>query len=123
MGLDFKYSVALNEEMGNVNCGAIPMSVAVQTDMATPALARYTISCSSNFLKGTVAVVTLQIKRGMSESQLYPRNLFNHVENVTETISRTDEGQPRPKYIFNKSGTNIYFFYSKEVWSITITEF
>ena len=45
MGLDFKYSVALNEGMGNVNCGAIPMSVAVQTDMATPALARYTIFC------------------------------------------------------------------------------
>ena len=29
---------------------------------------------------------------------------------VTETISRTDEGQPRPKYIYNKCGTNIYFF-------------
>ena len=29
---------------------------------------------------------------------------------LTETISRTDEGQPRPKYIFNKCGTNIYFF-------------
>ena len=27
-----------------------------------------------------------------------------------DTISRTDEGQPRPKYIFNKCGTNIYFF-------------
>ena len=25
-------------------------------------------------------------------------------------ISRTDEGQPRPKYIFNKCGTYIYFF-------------
>ena len=25
-------------------------------------------------------------------------------------ITRTDEGQPRPKYIFNKCGTNIYFF-------------
>ena len=23
---------------------------------------------------------------------------------------RTDEGQPRPKYNFNKCGTNIYFF-------------
>ena len=42
---------------------------------------------------------------------------------LTETISRTDEGQPRPKYIFNKRGNNICFFYSKEVWSITITEF
>ena len=27
-----------------------------------------------------------------------------------ETNSRTDEGQPRPKYIFNKCGTNINFF-------------
>ena len=25
-------------------------------------------------------------------------------------IIRTDEDQPRPKYIFNKCGTNIYFF-------------
>ena len=25
-------------------------------------------------------------------------------------IARTDEGQPRPKYIFNKCGANIYFF-------------
>jgi len=25
-------------------------------------------------------------------------------------LDRTDEGQPRPKYIFNKCGTNIYFF-------------
>ena len=29
---------------------------------------------------------------------------------LTATISRTDEGQPRPKCIFNKCGTNIYFF-------------
>ena len=33
--------------------------------------------------------------------------VFNLCE---ETISRTDEGQPRPKYIFNKCGINIYFF-------------
>ena len=33
--------------------------------------------------------------------------VFNLCE---ETISRTDEGQPRPKYIFNKCGTNIYIF-------------
>ena len=29
---------------------------------------------------------------------------------MTETISRINESQPRPKYIFNKCGTNIYFF-------------
>ena len=33
-----------------------------------------------------------------------------HITFVTETISRTDEGHPRPKYIFNKCGTNIYSF-------------
>jgi len=38
-------------------------------------------------------------------------NSFTFVFNLCEkTISRTDEGQPRPKYIFNKCGTNIYFF-------------
>jgi citronellyl-CoA dehydrogenase len=40
LGLDLKFNVALNEALGHINCGAIPMSVAVQTDMATPALAR-----------------------------------------------------------------------------------
>lgn len=39
-GLDFRFQAAFNEELGNINCGAIPMSVAVQTDMSTPALAR-----------------------------------------------------------------------------------
>jgi len=41
MGLSFKYSVALNEELGMINAGGVPMSIAVQTDMATPALARF----------------------------------------------------------------------------------
>jgi len=41
MGLNFKYNVALNEELGYIRCGGVPMSIAVQTDMATPALARF----------------------------------------------------------------------------------
>jgi len=47
MGLNFKYNVALNEELGHIRCGGIPMSIAVQTDMATPALARF----GSEYLK------------------------------------------------------------------------
>lgn len=47
MGLNFKFSVALNEELGHIKCGAIPMSIAVQTDMSTPALARF----GSEYLK------------------------------------------------------------------------
>ena len=41
MGLDFKYNIALNEELGHINCGGVPMSIGVQTDMATPALAQF----------------------------------------------------------------------------------
>ncbi len=41
MGLDYSYSVAMAETLGHVACGAIPMAVGVQTDMATPALARF----------------------------------------------------------------------------------
>ena len=41
LGLDFTYSVAVAEELGNIRCGGIPMAIGVQSDMATPALARY----------------------------------------------------------------------------------
>ncbi|XP_045207971.2 probable acyl-CoA dehydrogenase 6 [Mercenaria mercenaria] len=41
LGLDFSYSVAVAEELGAINCGAIPMAIGVQTDMATPALATF----------------------------------------------------------------------------------
>lgn len=41
LGLDYRYSVATAEALGTINCGAIPMAIAVQTDMATPALARF----------------------------------------------------------------------------------
>jgi len=41
LGLDYSYSVALAEELGNVTCGAIPMAIGVQTDMSTPALAKF----------------------------------------------------------------------------------
>ncbi|XP_037548664.1 probable acyl-CoA dehydrogenase 6 [Nematolebias whitei] len=41
LGLDFSYSVAVAEELGNIHCGGIPMAIGVQSDMATPALARF----------------------------------------------------------------------------------
>ncbi len=31
----------LAETLGHVHCGAVPMAIGVQTDMCTPALARY----------------------------------------------------------------------------------
>ncbi|HEX4451048.1 MAG TPA: acyl-CoA dehydrogenase family protein [Kofleriaceae bacterium] len=41
MGLDYSYQMAATEELGNCNGGSIPMALGVQTDMATPALARW----------------------------------------------------------------------------------
>ena len=40
MGLDFSYSMVMAEALGTCDCGGVPMSIGVQTDMATPALAR-----------------------------------------------------------------------------------
>jgi citronellyl-CoA dehydrogenase len=40
-GLDYSFSVAMAETLGHVHCGAVPMAIGVQTDMATPALARF----------------------------------------------------------------------------------
>jgi citronellyl-CoA dehydrogenase len=41
MGLDYSYSMVMAEELGTINCGGVPMALGVQTDMATPALARF----------------------------------------------------------------------------------
>jgi len=41
MALDYSYSVGMAEALGQCDCGGIPMAVGVQTDMATPALARF----------------------------------------------------------------------------------
>ena len=41
MGLDYSYQAVVIEELGTSNCGSLGMAIGVQTDMATPALARY----------------------------------------------------------------------------------
>lgn len=41
MGLDYSYGLVVAEELGLCTCGALPMAIGVQTDMATPALARF----------------------------------------------------------------------------------
>ena len=39
-GLDYSYAAVFAEALADINCGGIPMATGVQTDMATPALAR-----------------------------------------------------------------------------------
>ena len=40
-GLDYSYAAVFAEALAAVDCGGIPMAIGVQTDMATPALARH----------------------------------------------------------------------------------
>ncbi|EMP28385.1 Putative acyl coa dehydrogenase 6 [Chelonia mydas] len=56
MGLDFSYSIAVAEELGNIHCGGVPMAIGVQTDMATPALTRFgSDELKRQFLVPTIA--------------------------------------------------------------------
>jgi citronellyl-CoA dehydrogenase len=40
-GLDYSYAVVAAETYGHIRCGGVPMAIGVQSDMCTPALARY----------------------------------------------------------------------------------
>src|ERR1700728_2465579 len=40
-GLDYSYALMMAEELGAIHSGSVPMAIGVQTDMATPALARF----------------------------------------------------------------------------------
>jgi citronellyl-CoA dehydrogenase len=56
MGLDYSYQMCATEELGTCRCGAIPMALGVQTDMATPALARWgTDELRKEFLAPAIA--------------------------------------------------------------------
>ncbi len=41
MGADHSFTVVAGEELGKIDCGGVPMAIAVQMAMATPALHRY----------------------------------------------------------------------------------
>ncbi|MCJ8169029.1 citronellyl-CoA dehydrogenase [Atopomonas sediminilitoris] len=56
MGLDYSFSVVAAEEWGGIHCGGIPMAIGVQTDMCTPALARFgSDELREQFLKPAIA--------------------------------------------------------------------
>lgn len=41
MGLDYSYGMVMAEALGHIRCSGVPMAIGVQTDMCTPALARF----------------------------------------------------------------------------------
>jgi citronellyl-CoA dehydrogenase len=55
-GLDFSYSMVMAEALGDCSCGGVPMAIGVQTDMCTPALARFgTEQLKRDFLAPAIA--------------------------------------------------------------------
>lgn len=56
MELDWTYSLAMAETLGHIRCGGVPMAIGVQTDMATPALARHgSDALREEFLRPAIA--------------------------------------------------------------------
>jgi citronellyl-CoA dehydrogenase len=56
MGLDYTYGCAMAEALGHIDCGGVPMAIGVQTDMATPALARHgSDALRDEFLRPAIA--------------------------------------------------------------------
>lgn len=56
MGLDWSYGAVVAETLGHINCGAVPMAIGVQTDMATPALARFgSDAAKDDFLRASIS--------------------------------------------------------------------
>jgi citronellyl-CoA dehydrogenase len=41
MGLDYSYQIVFSEELGRIQSGGVSMGIGVQTDMSTPALAKF----------------------------------------------------------------------------------
>jgi len=41
LGLDYSYQLVMIETLGHIACGGVPMAIGVQTDMGTPALAKF----------------------------------------------------------------------------------
>jgi len=56
LGLDWSYGAVVAETLGHINCGSIPMAIGVQTDMATPALARFgSDAAKEDFLRPSIS--------------------------------------------------------------------
>lgn len=55
-GLDYSYAIMMAETLGTIHCGGVPMAIGVQTDMATPALAKFgDDEVRRNFLTPSIA--------------------------------------------------------------------
>jgi citronellyl-CoA dehydrogenase len=55
LGRDASFSIVMAEQLGSIRCGGIPLSIGIQTDMATPALAAFgSDALCEQFLRPTI---------------------------------------------------------------------
>lgn len=122
LGLDYTYSVIASEALGTAHCGGVPLAIGVQTDMATPALAKFgseelkkeflTPSISGDFVAsiavsepGAGSDVAGLKTRAVSKGDEYVINGTKMwITNATQAdyfclLANTSEGKPH----FNKS--------------------
>lgn len=56
LGLDYSYNLYAAEALGYANCGGVPLSIGVQTDMATPAISKFgSDELKETFLKPAIS--------------------------------------------------------------------
>ncbi len=56
LGLDYSYNMYAAEALGHAGCGGVPLAIGVQTDMATPAIAKFgSHELKEEFLKPAIA--------------------------------------------------------------------
>src|SRR5262249_24713924 len=73
MGLDYSYQAVVIEELGTSSCGSLGMAIGVQTDMATPALARWgSDELRKEFLAPAIAGEVVSARPGGSRKRRAP---------------------------------------------------
>lgn len=84
MGLDYSYQIAFTEALGNIDSAGVSMGIGVQTDMATPALAKH----GSDYVKETFLAPALRGDSVMSIAVSEP-HAGSDVANI-KTTARKD---------------------------------
>jgi citronellyl-CoA dehydrogenase len=90
-GLDYSYAVVMAEELGNIACGSVPMAIGVQTDMATPALARF----GSGAAKREFLAPSTSASPKSAPAPTSPRSRPRHARTAAITLSTAARCGPR----------------------------
>ncbi|XP_065439183.1 probable acyl-CoA dehydrogenase 6 isoform X3 [Chrysemys picta bellii] len=131
MGLDFSYSIAVAEELGNIRCGGVPMAIGVQTDMATPALTRFgSDELKQQFLVPTIAgevVACLGVSEPGAGSDVASVHVAKKIDKMGMRSSDTaqiffEDVRVPSKYLIGEEGMGFTYqmlqFQEERLWAV-----